>query len=351
MAVSTKSIKTAYPMDSKVTETGADGLPVYDRAYNARDLRAVMSLALTDGVFPDEGDELVVSQSAGVWSVGTGVAVCDGLIVRNDEPFNVISQSDVATGKYAYVIVAGRFDSGLRDGAIYAVVTEEATYEPERTESVWEVVLARVDWRGGFRDLRLDPSYCGAVAPVVPVDTDSFMAELKTAVSQFNLNVGEVESLPSGTDPTVTVRKPEVAGGQVYVDFGIPRGAPGEPGRDGDSAPTMWVQDEEPPRKEGSVWLVDDRSTNPHAISAVRVYELARTFPGASTFPSDSTFPGGAGSWVDHVFSPALFPGSGGGAGNPGANLVTLSEADPSAPGTPGDVHVNIATGSAFVYE
>lgn len=352
MSLSTKSIKTAYPMDSKVEEVADDGLPVYDRAYNARDLRAVMSLALTSGVFPDEGDELLVSENAGAWSVGTGVAVCDGLIVRNDARFTVLSQDDVPTGKYAYVVVAGRFDSGLRDGAIYAVVTDGASYEPERSESVWEVVLARIDWRGGMRDLRLDPSYCGAVAPVIPVDTDSFMAELKTAVSQFNLNVGDVETLPSGTEPTVVVRKPEQAGGDVYIDFGIPRGAPGEPGRDGDSAPTMYVQDGEPPRVAGNVWMVDDDSTSPHAITAVRVYEMSELYPGAAAFPGEGTFPGGSGTWEDHVFSLSLFPGSGGsGGGNPGANLVTLSDGAPTEPGAPGDVHVNIETGEAYVYE
>lgn len=350
MAVTTTSLKKAYPMDSVVTEMDDDGLPVYDRAYNASDLRSVMARILTDGVFPDDGDELSVEVRSGAWSVGTGTFVANGLMAHVEEPCRVLAQSDIKTGKYAYVVAAARFDSTLRDGAVYAVISDEPSYEPQRDESIWELVLARIDWRGTVRDLRMDGSVCGPVAPVVPVDTESFMLELKTAVSQFNLNVGDVETLPSGTTPTVEVRKPEQAGGDVYIDFGIPRGAPGQPGKDGDSAPTMYVQDDEPPRVDGNVWMVDDRSTVPHAITAVRVYEMATLYPGTATFPGAGTFPGGSGAWEDHVFSPALFPGGGGG-GAEGANLVTMSDEDPTSPGTPGDIHVNLASGEAFLYE
>ena len=119
---------------------------------------------------------------------------------------------------------------------------------------------------------------------MLPVDTDSFMAELKTAVSQFNLNVGEVEALPSGTKPTVAVRKPAVAGGEVYIDIGIPRGAPGAPGEDGDRAPTVYVEPEgEGPRRSlGAVWLVEDRGRDPHEITAIRVFETGGLYPGTT---------------------------------------------------------------------
>ena len=50
MAIATNQITTVYPMDSVVTEVDSDGLPLYDRAYNASDLRTFMSLFVTDGV-------------------------------------------------------------------------------------------------------------------------------------------------------------------------------------------------------------------------------------------------------------------------------------------------------------
>lgn len=350
MALRTTSIIRAYPLDSAspVEFDEITGLPIYDRSYNATDLRRVMSLMMTDGVFPDDGDELAVSQSdSGTWSVGTGTFVANGLVTRVTAAAAVIDQSDIATGSYAFIVAAGRFDSNTRDGAIYPVVTETPTYAPVRTESVWELVLARIDWTGSARDLRLDPDMCGAVAPVLPVDTESFMAELYTAVSQFNLNVGEVVGLASGMTPTVSVRKPEQAGGDVYIDFGIPRGAPGLPGKDGDTAPTVYVQEDEPPRKAGNVWFVDDASSVPHVITSLLVYESGGLYPGAGVFPDADVYPGGSGGWVSHVMSPVLSPGSGGGGGS-GAS-ITVGEGEPTDH-TPAGLYIDSETGDLWVW-
>lgn len=353
MNLNTLSVTRAYPLDSAdpVDFDEATGLPLYDRAYNASDLRRVMALILTDGVFPDDGEELAVSGSGDRWTVGTGTFVAHGLVVPVAQRHVVITGFDLATGQYAFVVAAGRFDSGTRDGAVYAVVTESPSYAPVRSESVWELVLARIDWRGEVRDLRLDPAMCGAVAPVLPVDTDSFMAELKTAVSQFNLNVGEVEALPSGTKPTVAVRKPAVAGGEVYIDFGIPRGAPGAPGEDGDRAPTVYVEPEgEGPRRSlGAVWLVEDRGRDPHEITAIRVFETGGLYPGTNVLPGASTWPGGAGEWRDHVLSASLVSGAVPGDGH--GNLVTFGSGEPSGDGEPGDAFVDMATGDVYAYQ
>ncbi len=170
MAATTTSITSVYPMDSMVTE-GDDGLPVYDRPYNASDLRSVMRRLVTDGVCEGYGDELAVTCSGGSWSVGEGAAFADGLLVSNDEPRKVIEQYDVPTGSYAYVVLAGRFDSQYRDASIYAKVTENDALEPERTQSTWELVLGRVDWLGNLVDYRRDEAMCGLMR-AVPVDND-----------------------------------------------------------------------------------------------------------------------------------------------------------------------------------
>ena len=348
MALKTASITKAYPLDSSTPiEFDDDGLPIYDRAYYARDLRRVISLAVTDGVFPDYGDELAVTVSGGTWGVGTGAAIAAGLLVPVEERQEIIDQSDIPTGSYAFIIVAGRFDSALNDGAIYARVIEQPTYSPVRTESTWELVLARVDWRGTMTDLRLDNAMCGPVSPVMQPDTESFMLELKTAVSQFNLNVGEVVGLASGMTPTVSVRKPEQAGGDVYIDFGIPRGSPGLPGKDGDTAPTVYVQEDEPPRKAGNVWFVDDASSVPHVITSLLVYESGGLYPGAGVFPDADVYPGGSGGWVSHVMSPVLSPGSGGGGGS-GAS-ITVGEGEPTDH-TPAGLYIDSETGDLWVW-
>lgn len=304
MAVQTNRILTVYPMDSDVIEFDSDGLPVYDRGYNASDLRTFMRLSVTDGVWTNYLDELTPTLDGGSWYVSAGAAMAGGLLIPVSERMKVCDQADVSTGQYAYLCVAARFDSTLRDGAVYARLSSSALEQPVRTDSTHELILARVDWRGTMTDLRMDNAMCGPVTAVCQPDTDSFMAELKTAVDQFNLNVGEVTTLPSGSTPEVTVRKPVEAGGEVYVDFGIPRGAPGEPGQ---SAPGVYVQEERPAEPgEGSVWM----GTNPDTrqIEQIEVYELTGTYPD-EVYP-DEAYPDGTIRWQAYTIDPALVTGA-----------------------------------------
>lgn len=304
------SIEGVYPIDSRIVKENGkpkldeNGLIEVDRKFFAGKLREVMSIFLTDGVITKRGDCLSVTQSGGVWSVGTGSAVANGLYIPVDEPAEVIAQSEIGTGQYAYIVVAGRFETDYRDGAIYPVVTTSPSYQPVRDESTYELVLARIDWRGGFADYRLDNGMCGAVAPLEEIDTDSFMLELYTAVSQFNLNVGEVSSLPSGSTPEVVVRKPTMAGGDVYIDFGIPRGAPGSPGQ---SAPGLYIQQDRPADPaEGVIWMGTDPSTR--QIEHIEAYEVTGTYPGEA-YPGER-YPGGTAAWAAYTINPALIAGS-----------------------------------------
>lgn len=306
MAITTTSLTKVYPMDSGPEPIAIDeetNTPIYDREYNASDLRRFMGLAVTDGVYADYLDELAVTQDAGAWYVGAGAAMARGLLVPVDEAVPVLLQSDIPQGSYAFVIVAGRFDSALRDGAVYAVVQQSPEYEPARTDSLWELVLARVDWRGTATDYRLDNAMCGPVTAVSQPDTESFMLSLSTALSQFDLQVGTVTALPSGSTPTVEVVKPAVAGEPVTIDYGIPRG---EKGEDGDRVPTVFVQADEPAPYPGAVWLVDDRSAVPHEITGLKVYEVEGLWPSDALHPGADVYPGGTGQWVDHVLSPSI---------------------------------------------
>lgn len=294
------SLTAVYPMDSKPPIMGSDGIPVYDRAYNAGDLREVMRAFITDGVFTAMGDGLAVTEKAGTWSVGTGAAMANGLYIPVTAAAEVIDQSEIGTGEYAYVIVAGRFDTDYRDGAIYSSLSSSPTYTPVRSPSTWELVLARIDWRGALTDYRLDNRMCGPAAPFEEIDTEDFMRQLQTAVSQFNLNVGTVSSLPSGSTPVVTVRKPTEAGGEVYIDFGIPRGAPGQ---DGQSASGVYAQKDRPQNpEEGAVWLGTNAETR--EIDNLEVYELSGTYP--DEFYPDEAYPDGNVKWVPYTINPSL---------------------------------------------
>lgn len=307
MAVSVTSVTGVYPMDSLVTGTDADGLPVYDRPYNAGDLRTVMACFLSSGVFADSGEELAVSVRGGSVYVGGGEAMCAGLYVPSAGERRACDVSDIPTGSYAYAYLQARFDSGYRDAAIGVRLSAEPSAAPVRTESTFELLLARVDWRGEVRDLRADAAMCGFVTPFEQVDTESFLLELRTRASQFDLRVGTVTALPSGTTPTVTVRRPDAAGEAVVIDYGIPRGAKGEPGRDGDMVPSVWLQAKEPPASAGAVWLVD---SDAHEITAIRGYEVTGLWPSSATYPGPDTYPGGTGRWVDHALAASLVGGA-----------------------------------------
>lgn len=306
MALITSSIKSAFPMDTAVVELASDGLPVYDRACNATALRDVLSRMVTDGVYPDYLDELRPYQRGGAWYVGPGGAVCAGLYVPVGTERKVADQSDVPTGQYLYLCVAGRFDMSLRDGAVYARLSASPSEQPVRTESTHELIIARVDWRGTLTDLRADGTRCGFVSAVSKIDAESFMAELKTAVSQFNLNVGSVTTLPPGTTPEVVVRKPEMAGEPVYIDFGIPRGPKGDRGEDGSREPALWIRPESdpPPMHPDDVWMVDDKAT--HVIGAIRAAEVDEVYPAPTLYPGASEHPGGTMQWVAHTLAAAL---------------------------------------------
>lgn len=306
MALLTHSYTLVVPMDSAELSVDSDGLPVYDRPYNASDIRSMLTRMMTDGVFPNDQTELLPYSQGGAWYVGAGSAIVGGLYVPVSAAVKVADQTDIPTGQYLYICLAGRFDMATRDGAVYARLSSNSAEMPTRTESVHELILARVDWRGTMTDYRADTSRCGFVNAVNEIDTDSFMAELKTAVDQFNLNVGTVSTLPPGSTPSVVVRKPEVAGEPVYIDFGIPRGPQGEKGQDGSREPALWIRPEsDPPTMHpDDVWLVDDKTT--HVISAIKAAEVDSIYPANTLYPGASTYPGGTMQWVDHTLAADL---------------------------------------------
>ena len=307
MAITHNEITYAFPLDSHyeknpdgTVKLDKDGFPIADRAYNASDLRGTIARMVSDGVEVNYLDELMPYQTGGRWYVSTGGYFAAGLYVPVKDDAGVVDQSDISTGSYAFIVAAGLFDESKNCGDVFAVVSDSPSYSPVRNESRWELVLARVDWRGTMTDYRLDNSMCGPATAIHQPDTDSFMAALHTAVDQFNLNVGTVTSLPSGSTPTVTVRKPVEAGGDVYVDFGIPRGAPGEPGQ---SAPGVYIQEERPESpSEGTLWLGTDPDTR--QIEHIEVYEVTGTYPG-ETYPGEK-YPGGSAAWAAYTIDPAL---------------------------------------------
>lgn len=239
MALREKSIKKAYPLDSSASPVSFDenGAPVYDREYNASDIRKTYARYFSDGVFTAVGEKLLVKRAGGTWYVHPGSAMCAGLRIDLDERTPVVDQADITPGKYAYVCVEARFDSALNDGHVYARLSSSPTERPVRTASNHEVILARINWDGAITDLRLDKGYCGPVRFLFDVDTDNFVDALETKLGQFDLSVGLVEALSPDERPYVTVTKPAEPGDPTVVGFGLPQGPTGPKGATGATGP------------------------------------------------------------------------------------------------------------------
>ena len=239
MALREKSIKKAYPLDSSASPVSFDenGAPVYDREYNASDIRKTYARYFSDGVFTAVGEKLLVKRAGGTWYVHPGSAMCAGLRIDLDERTPVVDQADITPGKYAYVCVEARFDSALNDGHVYARLSSSPTERPVRTASNHEVILARINWDGAITDLRLDKGYCGPVRFLFDVDTDNFVDALETKLGQFDLSVGLVEALSPDERPYVTVTKPAEPGDPTVVGFGLPQGPTGPKGARGATGP------------------------------------------------------------------------------------------------------------------
>lgn len=230
----TTTITNGFPFDSEWSGEDKDGLPIGDRQYYADDLRRAMKTMLHDGVIADYGQEMAVTCDTTGVKVAPGSAIADGILFDLRETANPMARAELATGHYYFVVAAVRFDLAYRDVELTVVDIQTPEYEPVRTASRHEIVLARVDWRGAVRDLRPDPKYCGFASPFAPLDTSTFTTTLDEALRNFDVKSGRTVTTAPGTEASVTVRKVEGEG--AYIDMSIPRGdrgEKGEPGRDG----------------------------------------------------------------------------------------------------------------------
>ena len=238
----TTTITNGFPFDSEWSGEDKDGLPIGDRQYYADDLRRAMKTMLHDGVIADYGQEMAVTCDTTGVKVAPGSAIADGILFDLRETANPMARAELATGHYYFVVAAVRFDLAYRDVELTVVDIQTPEYEPVRTASRHEIVLARVDWRGAVRDLRPDPKYCGFASPFAPLDTSTFTTTLDEALRNFDVKTGKTTTTAPGTEAAVTVRKVEGEGS--YIDVSLPRGdrgpegPAGRDGRDGASGVT-----------------------------------------------------------------------------------------------------------------
>ena len=181
-----KTIEGGMFDSTSVVET-VDGFPRGDKAVDAAFFARMLACFYRDGVLqPDTGSFAVAPGTVGVSvTVQPGIAWIGGRMAYLDET----ASFTLSAGKtYAVTL---RLDLDLR--AFFLVAEEEDGTAPIRTQTVTELLLARVQVPAGetavtaamITDKRMDEAVCGAV--------DSLMAGLQSVA--YAANSGAVGGL------------------------------------------------------------------------------------------------------------------------------------------------------------
>ena len=209
----------AFPMDSRVTEMGEDGLPVYDRQFGSSDLREVMKAYFGDGYFADEGTSMNVKASSGLdVTVQAGKVNMQGTLGYMDEDATVrLSNADKTYTRIDSIVARLDLSIDKRSIELYAK-SGSASSSPtrpslERTETVWELGLADVTLKAGvtevtdadITDTRLDADRCGVAEPFAKLDTASLLEQVTAIVTQAQADVkADTDKLEKATGDAVS---------------------------------------------------------------------------------------------------------------------------------------------------
>lgn len=209
----------AFPMDSRVTEMGEDGLPVYDRQFGSSDLREVMKTYFGDGYFAEEGTSMNVKASSGLdVAVQAGKVNMQGTLGYMDGDATVrLSNADKTYTRIDSVVARLDLSIDKRSIELYAK-SGSASSSPsrpslERTETVWELGLADVTLKAGvtevtdadITDTRLDADRCGVAEPFAKLDTASLLEQVTAIVTQAQADVeADTDKLEKATGDAVS---------------------------------------------------------------------------------------------------------------------------------------------------
>lgn len=189
----------SYPWNSVATDDiGEDGFPVYDRAYDADDLREVYRTFLTNGVvLANDGGAFKVSPGTGMSVVvNPGKCFIQGTVGWEKEERKMILQASSDLDRIDTVVL--RWDVSLekRDIDLYVKtgVASNAPKRPEltRTSTVYELGIADIfvaKETGSvvsqrITDTRMEKARCGMAALLIDFDTTSFHDQLQAQTQE-----------------------------------------------------------------------------------------------------------------------------------------------------------------------
>lgn len=187
----------SFPWDSVATSIGEDGYPVYDRVYQASDLREVYETFFSNGVFTDDENAFNVSPGDGMTvKVAPGRCCINGTVGYEHEERELSLTASGTADRIDTVVL--RWDSSLDSRSIdlyvLAGAPADAPVRPTltRSETVWELGLCDVYVTAHMAqtraekmtDTRLENERCGVVAPFVVLNTQNFYDQLQAQTQE-----------------------------------------------------------------------------------------------------------------------------------------------------------------------
>lgn len=168
-----------------------------DRKYNADQMSSYFEGLITDGVYEDVGDALVIEASSGMTvTAGTGRLVVGGKWLKNDAPYEItITGSNPINPRYTAVVA--KLDTNARNITITSIDGTPASTPTKptvtNTETTKYLVLAYILVPAGaisinqanIEDVRPDSTVCGWVTGLIQqVDTATLYLQWQSAYEQ-----------------------------------------------------------------------------------------------------------------------------------------------------------------------
>ena len=177
----------------------------YDREYVANTFAGYFSTFIDNGVFPNQGSCLVVTQdtiTAMKVKIKTGKAFLKGYWYENTE--ELVMNLDVADGvqnRYDLIVIRLDFTERKIEAAVVKGKSAVSPTQPAitRNENVWEIALAKVYIKAGtvkidntmITDLRMNKDVCGLVCSTVEqLDATSFGLQLQGFIDEYTAKAG-----------------------------------------------------------------------------------------------------------------------------------------------------------------
>ncbi len=164
-----------------------------DRRYNADDMSNYFEGLVSNGVYENIGDAMVVTAGTGMnVIVGTGRAIIDCKWLRNDSAYNIaITPADTTLARYTSIVIL--LDKDNRNMSITAIDGEPATTPELPTVPENSLILADIlipanstsILQANITDDRADSTVCGWVTGLIEqVDTSELFLQWQDAYTR-----------------------------------------------------------------------------------------------------------------------------------------------------------------------